>query len=105
MRTLKLTISYDGTGYSGFQRLTNRKGIQNIIEAKLSHLLKEPVQVAGSGALRRHLLDMGLTPGVRVRLIGTALLGAPLILLVRGSRVSIRRRLARQIILSGGEAE
>ena len=49
MRTLKLTISYDGTGYSGFQRLTNRKGIQNIIEAKLSHLLKEPVQVAGSG--------------------------------------------------------
>ena len=43
--------------------------------------------------------------GVRVRLIGTALLGDPLILLVRGSRVSIRRRLARQIILSGGEAE
>ena len=62
-------------------------------------------QVGGQGALRRHLLDMGLTPGVRVRLIGTALLGDPLILLVRGSRVSIRRRLARQIILSGGEAE
>ena len=56
-------------------------------------------------AEERHLLDMGLTLGVRVRLIGTALLGDPLILLVRGSRVSIRRRLARQIILSGGEAE
>ena len=55
--------------------------------------------------LLTELLDMGLTPGVRVRLIGTALLGDPLILLVRGSRVSIRRRLARQIILSGGEAE
>ena len=61
--------------------------------------------VGGDGALRHHLLDMGLTPGVRVRLIGTALLGDPVILLVRGSRVSIRRRLARQIILSGGEAE
>ena len=61
--------------------------------------------VGGDGALRCRLLDMGLTPGVRVRLIGTALLGDPLILLVRGSRVSIRRRLARQIILSGGEAE
>lgn len=59
----------------------------------------------GADAEERHLLDMGLTPGVRVRLIGTALLGDPLILLVRGSRVSIRRRLARQIILSGGEAE
>ena len=55
--------------------------------------------------LLTELLDMGLTPGVRVRLIGAALLGHPLILLVRGSRVSIRRRLARQIILSGGEAE
>ena len=41
----------------------------------------------GADAEERHLLDMGLTPGVRVRLIGTALL------------------LARQIILSGGEAE
>ena len=61
--------------------------------------------VGGEGPLRCRLLDMGLTPGVRVRLIGTALLGDPLILLVRGSRVSIRRRLARQIILSGGEAE
>ena len=59
----------------------------------------------GADAEERHLLDMGLTPGVRVRPVGTALLGDPLILLVRGSRVSIRRRLARQIILSGGEAE
>lgn len=40
----------------------------------------------GADAEERHLLDMGLTPGVRVRLIGTALLGDPLILLVRGSR-------------------
>ena len=63
------------------------------------------VIAAYRGAEERHLLDMGLTPGVRVRLIGTALLGDPLILLVRGSRVSIRRCLARQIILSGGEAE
>lgn len=28
----------------------------------------------GADAEERHLLDMGLTPGVRVRLIGTALL-------------------------------
>lgn len=62
-------------------------------------------RIAGRTRKSGHLLDMGLTPGVRVRLIGTALLGDPVILLVRGSRVSIRRRLARQIILSGGEAE
>ena len=33
--------------------------------------------------LLTELLDMGLTPGVRVRLIGTALFGDPLILLGR----------------------
>ena len=33
----------------------------------------------GADAEERHLLDMGLTPGVRVRLIGTALLGDPLV--------------------------
>lgn len=60
-------------------------------------------QCGGEGAAQQHLLDMGLTPGTRVCLIGTALFGDPLILRVRGSRVSIRRPLARQIILSGGE--
>lgn len=49
MRTVKLTFSYDGTGYSGFQRLTNQKGIQNILEDKLSFLCGEPVEIAGSG--------------------------------------------------------
>ncbi len=48
-------------------------------------------------AQKRRLLDMGLTPGVSVRLIGSALLGDPLILMVRGSRVSVRKSLAKEI--------
>ena len=60
-------------------------------------------QVGGESAEQQHLLDMGLTPGTRVTLIGTALLGDPLIIKVRGSRLSIRRRLAKEICVSGGD--
>lgn len=48
-------------------------------------------------AQKRRLLDMGLTPGTAVRLIGSALTGDPLILMVRGSRVSVRKSLAKEI--------
>lgn len=47
---------------------------------------------------------MGLTPGSRVQLIGTALLGDPMILRVRGVRISLRKALARQIdVQTGGD--
>lgn len=59
--------------------------------------------LGGAEAEKQHLLDMGLTPGARVTLIGTALLGDPLIIKVCGSRLSIRRRLAKEISISGGE--
>lgn len=59
--------------------------------------------LGGETAETQHLLDMGLTPGTRVTLIGTALLGDPLIIKVRGNRLSIRRRLAKEISMSGGE--
>ncbi len=36
MRYLKLTISYDGTNYNGFQRQKNAIGIQQIVEDALS---------------------------------------------------------------------
>ncbi|XOQ53246.1 MAG: tRNA pseudouridine synthase A [Succiniclasticum sp.] len=49
MRTLKLTLAYDGTAYAGFQRQTRFPAIQNIVEDVLSHLCGEPIQVTGSG--------------------------------------------------------
>lgn len=56
----------------------------------------------GSREMQRRLLDMGLTPGSSVQMIGTALLGDPLILRVRGVRISLRRELARQIDVQAG---
>ena len=40
--------------------------------------------VGGSGALRRHLLDMGLTPGTEVTLRKVAPMGDPVELELRG---------------------
>ncbi len=52
-RNIKLTISYDGTNYSGWQRLPKaRKGdhsIQGLLEELLSEVLLEPIKLIGSG--------------------------------------------------------
>lgn len=46
---------------------------------------------AGSGAYRRKLLAMGLTPGVALEVIRVAPLGDPVEIRVRGTSVSLRR--------------
>ena len=53
--------------------------------------------VAGGDAISQRLLEMGLTPGVQVRLIGAAPLGDPLELEIRGYRLSIRRAEAARV--------
>ena len=54
--------------------------------------------VAGKkDSLRRHLLEMGLTPGVEVTLVKTAPLGDPLEFKVRGYELTLRREDARNI--------
>ena len=46
--------------------------------------------VGGSDALHRRLLDMGLTPGVTVRLQKTAPMGDPLEIHLRGYELTLR---------------
>ena len=48
------------------------------------------VNVGGSGALRNHLLDMGLTPNTQVTMIKVAPMGDPIELCVRGYELTIR---------------
>ncbi len=48
-------------------------------------------------ALRRHILDMGLTPGVEVTLIKTAPMGNPLEIRLRGYELTIRKEDASKI--------
>jgi tRNA pseudouridine38-40 synthase len=62
MRTLKLTIAYDGTRYAGWQRQkgsgqwlvvsgqkNHKPTIQGTLERVLNTILREPVKVVGSG--------------------------------------------------------
>lgn len=49
MRTLKLTIAYDGTNYAGWQRQANAISIQQVIEDELAAIIgtHNPLIVAG----------------------------------------------------------
>ena len=49
MRTLKLTVAYDGSGYHGFQRQPHDLTVQQVLEEALSRITGEDVTVAGSG--------------------------------------------------------
>ena len=50
MRNIRLDICYDGTRYRGWQRLSGKEDtIQAKLEAVLSRILEEPIEISGSG--------------------------------------------------------
>lgn len=53
--------------------------------------------VSGSDEICLRLLEMGLTPGTEVSLVGCAPLGDPLELELRGYRLSVRRSEAARV--------
>jgi ferrous iron transport protein A len=53
--------------------------------------------IEGQDEIAIRLLEMGLTPGVEVKLIGSALLGDPVELEVRGYRLSLRKAEAKRV--------
>ncbi len=55
------------------------------------------VQIDGEDSLSIRLMEMGLTPGVDVVLVGAAPLGDPLEFEVRGYRLSLRRNEAARV--------
>lgn len=58
--------------------------------------------VGGEGALRLHLLDMGLIPGTAVKVIKAAPLGDPIEIFVRGYELTIRKADASVIVIERG---
>jgi ferrous iron transport protein A len=53
--------------------------------------------VEGDRAFRRRIMEMGLIPGTKVRLVAVAAMGDPLTLELRSSRLSIRKKEAAQV--------
>ena len=68
----------------------------NLSEVKIGKTVKI-TQVNGQGALRRRLLDMGLTPNTKVSVRKVAPMGDPIELFLRGYSLSIRLDDAKNI--------
>lgn len=49
MKRWKVTCSYDGSSYAGWQRQTNALGIQQVIEDVLSNIHHKPIEICASG--------------------------------------------------------
>ena len=57
------------------------------------------LKVGGEGALRRRIMDMGITKGVEIYVRKVAPLGDPIELRVRGYELSLRKSDAEMIIV------
>lgn len=55
------------------------------------------VRLNGTGALKRRIMDMGITKGVEIRVVKIAPLGDPMELNVRGYDLSLRKEEAASI--------
>jgi ferrous iron transport protein A len=54
-------------------------------------------RINGEGAVRRRLLDMGITSGVEIAVVKASPLGDPVEYLVRGYHLSLRKAEAQMI--------
>lgn len=57
------------------------------------------VSLAGEGALKRHIMDMGITKGTAVYVRKVAPLGDPLEVTVRGYELSLRKSEAQNVLV------
>lgn len=55
------------------------------------------ISVGSAGALKRRIMDMGITPGILIKVIKVAPLGDPIEVNVRGYELSLRKEEASQI--------
>lgn len=60
------------------------------------------VAIDGSDEIAVRLLEMGITPGQLVRVVGMAPLGDPWELELRGYRLSVRKTEAARILVESG---
>jgi tRNA pseudouridine38-40 synthase len=66
MRTLKLTLAYDGTRFVGWQRQADGESIQGLLEDALARFEGAPVSVQGAGRTDAGVHACGQVASVRV---------------------------------------
>lgn len=70
--------------------------MKTLKEIKVGHKAKV-VKVHGTGALKRRIMDMGITKGVEIYVRKVAPLGDPIEIMVRGYELSLRKSDAEMI--------
>ena len=70
--------------------------MKTLRQAKIGDTVKV-VRLHGEGAVKRRIMDMGITKGVEVRIRKTAPLGDPVEVTVRGYELSLRKADAEMI--------
>lgn len=70
--------------------------MKNLKDAKIGETVRV-VKIHGEGAVKRRIMDMGLTKGVEVYIRKVAPLGDPIEVTVRGYELSLRKADAEQI--------
>ena len=58
------------------------------------------LSIEGNSAISKRLMEMGVVPGVSVKMVKTAPFGCPLQISVRGYQLAIRRSEAETITIS-----
>lgn len=65
MRTLKLTLAYDGTDFAGWQVQPGRRTVQGVLEDVLARITGEPVRTLASGRTDAGVHALGQVVGLR----------------------------------------
>jgi len=76
--------------------MRRKNGMKTLREAKVGDTVRV-VKLHGEGAVKRRIMDMGLTKGVDVQIRKVAPLGDPIEVTVRGYELSIRKADAEMI--------
>ncbi len=59
-------------------------------------------KVTGNGAIRRRMIDMGIVPGMEVRMERYAPLGDPIEIKLKGCHISLRKEEAENVLIEIG---
>lgn len=66
LKTIKLILEYDGTGFSGWQVQPTKRTVQGVVEEALSTILQQPVPVTGAGRTDAGVHALGQTAHTQV---------------------------------------
>ena len=78
------------------KHLRRKTGMKTLRDAKVGDTVRV-VRLHGEGAVKRRIMDMGLTKGVEVNVRKVAPLGDPIEVTVRGYELSLRKADAEMI--------